>query len=383
MPVAMPRRAMLLLALLTATACADAPSAPRDGPALDPDSRQAIVSGALPRFGDWLARRMRHDAVPALAAWPVLAGAGDIAECYEGAPPPLPTASVDALGSPAAATARLLDRIPGTVVTLGDNAYEIGSPFDYAACYHPTWGRHRWRTRPAAGNHEYMTPGALGYFGYFPERSAPPLGYYSYDVGAWHVVVLNSTPQVYACYPPEVTEVIRDPRWPAPQLAELPQSPAAGRLCAGDVAQQAWLVADLAANAGGSSTRCTAVYFHHPRFSSGMHGNHYQMQRVWDVMYAFGVDVVLSAHDHHYERFAPQDPEGNVDAAHGIRELLVGTGGADLRAVTTRVANSEVVIDDTYGVLALGLGREGYAWAFVTTDGSVRDAGTERCHEAP
>jgi hypothetical protein len=317
----------------------------------------------------------------ASASWPVLVGAGDIAECYEGeVPPPFPVARAQARRSAAAATARLLDRIPGTVVTLGDNAYRIASPFDYAACYEPTWGRHRARTRPSAGNHEYMTPAAAGYYTYFGARSAPPGGFYSYDVGQWHVVVLNSTPQVYTCYPPEVTEVIRDPRWPAPQLSSEPTSAVLGRLCAGDAAQQAWLLHDLTVSA---AHRCTVVYFHHPRFSSGQHGNHYQMQRIWDMLYAFGVDVVLSAHDHDYERFAPQNPDGELDPLFGIRELVVGTGGAGLRQVTQRIPNSEVVIDDAHGVLALGLGAGRYGWAFVATDGTVRDSGTGMCHDAP
>ena len=227
---------------------------------------------------------------------------------------------------------------------------------------------------------EYVTPGAAGYFTYFPERSAPPLGYYSYDLGSWHVVVLNSTTQAYACYPPEFTEVVRDPRWPAPQLESEPTSSTVGRLCAGDVAQQAWLVNDLAAHAG---NRCTVAYFHHPRFSSGNHGNHYQMQRIWDILYAFGVDVVLSGHDHEYERFAEQNPDGQRDPAFGIRQFVVGTGGSSLGSVDERVPNSEVLITGHYGVLTLGLGAGGYGWAFVATDESILDSGSTTCHGAP
>ena len=372
--------------VLFSSACIDAPtSPPRPDPEVAPGV--ALSSTAMPRFGDWINRRLEAGpwrvAEPwrAPGLWPILVGAGDIAECYDGAiPPSLEAARAQALTSPAAATAALLDRIPGTVIALGDNAYEIGSPFDYAACYDPTWGRHRERTRPSAGNHEYMTPAAAGYFTYFLERSAPPLGYYSYNVGRWHVVVLNSTPQVYTCYPPEVTEVIRDPSWPAPQLASEPTSAAAGRLCAGDVAQQAWLIRDLAAH---SAYRCTVAYFHHPRFSSGSHGNHYQMQRIWDILYAFGVDVALTAHDHDYERFAPQDANGRHDPAFGIRQFVVGTGGGSLRSVDEPIRNSEVVIAGEYGVLALGLGGTGYGWAFVSTDRSVLDSGSDGCHGRP
>lgn len=303
----------------------------------------------------------------------VLAGAGDIARCYPGADPskfqpPGPD-------HPAEATARLLDAMPAaTVMAVGDNAYEYGSPFDYLGCYHPTWGRHRDRTRPATGNHEYLTPGALGYFGYFGRRAAPPLGYYSYELGRWHVIVINSTPQVYACWPPESDEI--PPDFPPLPVPEDP-GPAAGRACAGDLAQQAWLAADLAAH---SHTRCTIAYFHHPRFSSGKHGNHFQMQRIWDLLYAGGVDVVISGHDHLYERFAPQDPDANPDPRRGIRQFTVGTGGAEFYDITTRQPNSQVIINDIHGVIALALDANQYGWAFVGVDQTIRDSGADRCH---
>ena len=337
---------------LLAIACSDAPSAPARG------------EPATPALASWLDAHLGGGWSPP-AGRAMLVGAGDIAECYTGVLPVLRRARAQARHSDAAATARLLDRIPGTVVTLGDNAYPNGSPFDYAACYDPTWGRHRARTRPAAGNHEYLTPGAAGYFAYFGARAAPPLGYYSYDAGPWHVVVLNSTPQVYACRPPEVVP---------------PQSPDEGRLCAGDVAQQAWLEADLAAHA---SSACTVAYFHHPRYSSGPHGNHYQMQRIWDQLYRHGVDVVLSGHDHLYERFAPQDPDGARDDAHGIRQFTVGTGGARFYHAGAPIPNSEVLRADVHGVLALALGGDGYAWAFVGVDGAILDSGSGACHAPP
>ena len=303
----------------------------------------------------------------------VLAGAGDVARCYPGEDftafqPPGPD-------NPATQTAQLLGAMPGaTVMAVGDNAYEFGSPADYAGCYQPTWGQFRDRTRPAPGNHEYLTPGAAGYFGYFGRRAAPPLGYYSYDLGSWHVIVINSTTQVYACWPPELTEF--PPGFP--QLPVPPQpGPAAGRACAGDVAQQLWLAADLAAHRG---ARCTIAYFHHPRFSSGMHGNHYQMQKMWDLMYAAGVDVVISGHDHLYERFAPQDPDGNADAARGIRQFTVGTGGAEFYGVSTLQPNSEVLINTIHGVIALALDNGRYAWSFVGVDHTVRDSGSGTCH---
>ena len=346
-------RVATLVATLALAACDDAPS----GPA--PVATHAAVTS----LKSWLRAQVDHPWAPSGDA-AMLVGAGDIAECYDGALPTLQSVAA-ARRSAAEETARLLDRIPGTVVALGDNAYETGSPADYAVCYHPTWGRHLERTRPAAGNHEYLTPGAAGYFGYFGARSAPPLGYYSYDQAGWHVVVLNSTPQVYACRPPELPP---------------PGSPEEGRLCAGDVAQQAWLEADLAAHADAA---CTVAYFHHPRFSSGLHGNHFQVQRMWDALYRHGADVVLVGHDHDYERFAPQDPDGTLDTEYGIREFVVGTGGAGLRGVGTPIANSEVVIEGVHGVIALSLRAGGYDWAFVGVDRSVLDAGTGACHGPP
>jgi hypothetical protein len=290
-------------------------------------------------------------------SYPILVGAGDIARCY---PDGNPLEAVPASQTPAEATAKLLDRIPGTVMAVGDNAYEYGSPTDYATCYDPTWGRHKARTRPATGNHEYLTPDAAGYFGYFGVAAHPETnGYYSYDIGQWHVVVLNSTPQWALC-PPQ------------PPL----QSADDGRRCVGDRTQQAWLAADLLAH----TSLCTIAYFHHPRFSSGEHGNQYEMQQFWDILYANNVDVVISGHDHDYERFAPQNPDAVADPVRGIREIVVGTGGAQLRPFATVVQNSQVRLAGIHGVLALALGDGGYGWAFVSVDGNVRDSGGGGCH---
>ena len=292
---------------------------------------------------------------PPSASAPVLVGAGDIARCYE---PETPHDWTAARHTMAEQTARLLDRIDGTVMALGDNAYEAGSPIDYYACYHPTWGRHRARTRPAVGNHEYITPGAAGYFAYFRWRAAPPLGYYSYDIGSWHVVVLNSMSQWTSCQPP-------------PPTTEL------SRLCAGDRVQQQWLRADLTAH----PNRCTIAYFHHPRFSSGLHGSQREMQQMWDILYDHGVDVVVAAHDHIYERFAPQDRDGNLDPETGIRQFVVGTGGAELYSIGTIEENSEVRNNTAHGVLALSLDDGGYGWGFVPVAGqSFSDAGRGECH---
>jgi hypothetical protein len=372
---------LVAAAVVTASACSDVPTEPTVAPILE------SVTGrgkAMPTLAQWLAV---HGGANNAS---MLVGAGDIAECYQGSIPTNP----DPAGSAAAATADLLAEFPeATVIAVGDNAYQYGSPADYNLCYQPTWGAEKERTRPAAGNHEYMTPGAAGYFAYYwvqpPQLTfLPNNGYYSYNVGSWHVVVLNSTPQVYACYPPELGELEQQVSqqdwwqalWGDPQLNSEPRSAWVGRLCAGDPVQQAWLVADLKAH---SNYQCTAVYFHHPRFSSGQHGNHYQMQRIWDILYLFGVDLAITGHDHNYERFAPQDLNGRRDRRYGIRQFVVGTGGADLRGVNRRIRNSEVVITGVHGVLAAALEQGGYSWAFVDVDKNVRDSGSDRCHNRP
>ncbi|MGH3130837.1 MAG: metallophosphoesterase family protein, partial [Gaiellaceae bacterium] len=244
------------------------------------------------------------------------------------------------------ATARLLDGLAGTVAVLGDAAYERGTDAEFARCYAPSWGRHRGRTRPAPGNHEYETAGAAGYFRYFGAAAGPPRGYYSYDLGAWHVVVLNSN-----C------------------------SQAGG--CRSGSPQERWLRADLAAH----PARCTLAYSHHPRFSSGLHGSTGTLADLWRALYAAGADVVLAGHDHHYERFRPQTPAGKLDPRRGLREFVVGTGGRSLRPVFVPLTLSQVRNFVTYGVLVLRLEADGYSWRFVPVPGRhFRDAGSARCH---
>ena len=257
-----------------------------------------------------------------------LVGAGDIASC---------TSSGDE------ATAKLLDSIPGTVFTAGDNAYENGTAVEYTTCYAPSWGRHKARTRPAAGNHEYLTPGALGYFGYFRAAAGDTgKGYYSYDLGAWHVIVVNSNLNVGTGSP-----------------------------------QETWLRADLAAH----SPRCTVAIWHHPRFSSGPHGSSAIMQSVWKALYDGGADLVVVGHDHLYERFAPQNADGQLDMAHGMREFVVGTGGATAYAIVSPAPNSEVRNSGTRGVLKLTLYPDRYDWKFVPVKGSTfTDSGSASCH---
>jgi hypothetical protein len=280
----------------------------------------------------WLEDEGVHVQITVLGLPGVVVGAGDIATCP---------------GSGDEATSALLDSIPGTVVTLGDNAYDRGSPQEFVACYDPSWGRHRARTRPALGNHEYATLAGAGHFAYFgPAAGELGKGYYSYDVASWHVIVLNSN-----CF-------------------------AIGG-CGPGSPQEQWLRADLAA----SSAQCTLAYWHHPRFSSGPHGNLAEMDAFWRALYAAGADVVLVGHDHHYERFAPQDPNGVADPARGIRQFIAGTGGAPLRSVSNRAANSEVVRADTHGVIKLSLYADRFEWEFIpVADKAFSDRGDGPCH---
>jgi hypothetical protein len=265
---------------------------------------------------------------------PVLVGAGDIASC---------SSSGDE------ATANLLDGIAGTVFTLGDNAYSNGSATDYTNCYGPSWGRHRARTKPSPGNHEYNTLNASGYFGYFGSAAGDPSqGYYSFDLGAWHIIVLNSN------------------------------SSCTTISCAAGSAQDTWLRADLAAH----SNVCTLAYWHHPRFNSGAaHGNNTAVANFWNALYQYGADVVLNGHEHVYERFAPQTPAAAADPAAGIRQFTVGTGGASHYTFGTIQPNSEVRNGTTYGVLKLTLHATSYDWQFVPVSGATfSDSGTGSCH---
>jgi hypothetical protein len=266
---------------------------------------------------------------------PILVGAGDIADCGSGGP----------AESGAEATAALLDGIAGTVFTAGDNAYNSGTEAEFRDCYDPTWGRHKARTRPTAGNHDYNTPGAIPYYAYFgTSTGTADLGYYSYNLGAWHIVALNSNVDAGA-----------------------------------GSAQAGWLIGDLASH----RSVCTLAYWHHPVFSSGQHGNDPHMQEIWRILYAFGADVVISGHDHNYERFAPQSPDGAADSAHGIREFVVGTGGTSLRSVGSPRPNSEVRESKTHGVIKLALHPASYTWEFVPIAGETfADTGSAPCVEA-
>ncbi|MFC5942796.1 DNRLRE domain-containing protein [Micromonospora harpali] len=246
-------------------------------------------------------------------------------------------------------TARILDREPGTVAALGDLVYETGTPAEFTNCYGPTWGRHKARTRPAVGNHEYLTANAAGYFGYFGPQAGPPgQGWYSYDMpaGGWHIIVLNSNcSKVGGC-----------------QVG----SP-----------QERWLRADLAAN----PARCTLAYWHHPIFSSGDRERP-ELLPLFRALYEADVEILLSGHAHQYERFAPQTPNRVDDPMQGIRNFVVGTGGRSLQPdFGTIVPNSEVRNGTTYGVLKLTLVPGIYQWRFLpVANQTFTESGAGTCH---
>ena len=270
---------------------------------------------------------------------PTLGAAGDIA-CA-------PEARLTRSTCRDAATARLLLHLrPTAVAALGDEQYETGSLTDFRRAYARTWGRLGRRVRPAPGNHEYVTSGAAGYFDYFGAAAgARSAGYYAYDVGTWRVLALNSN------------------------CATVP--------CARGSRQERWLARELASH----RRRCVLAYWHHPRFSSGPHGNEEAVAPLWRTLYRAGADVVLSGHDHDYERFAPQDPEGRADPRTGIREFVVGTGGHSHYRLRAPRANSERRNGSTFGVLLLTLRSGGYDWRFVPEPGaSFTDRGRGRCH---
>jgi len=264
----------------------------------------------------------------------VLVGAGDIADCAD--------------LSGAEATAKLLDAIPGTVFTAGDNAYEEGTAEQFAKCYGPTWGRHKKRTRPSVGNHEFHSGGATPYFDYFGAVAGDPkTGYYSYELGGWHIIVLNS----------ECEQV--------------------GGCNIGSSEEQ-WLRDDLKAH----PAACTLSYWHKPLFSSGAkHGNAPEVKPFWDDLYAAHADIVINGHDHDYERFGLQRSDGTADPKHGIREFVVGTGGKNHRPFASPRPNSEIRNADTFGVLKLNLRAHGYDWKFIPVEGrSFTDSGSDSCH---
>jgi hypothetical protein len=253
----------------------------------------------------------------------VLVGAGDITNCNR---------------NQDEQTAQLLDDIPGTVFTAGDNAYVDGTYTEYINCYEPTWGRHKSRTKPSPGNHEYLTSGAAGYFQYFSNVAS----YYAYNLGAWRIYSLNSEIGVSATS-----------------------------------AQAIWLQNDLTTN----PAQCVLAYWHKPRWASGSnHGDNSAMQAIWQILYNAGAELVVNSHEHHYERFAEMNTSGAAVSS-GLREIIVGTGGAALYPFGTPKAASQIRNNTTYGVLKLTLRSTGYDWQFVPIAGATfTDSGSSNCH---
>lgn len=241
----------------------------------------------------------------------------------------------------------LVEMRPAAVLALGDTQYEDGALAKYQASYDPTWGRLKSITRPAVGNHEYLQRNAAGYFAYFgPAAGDPANGYYSFDIGAWHLIALNSN---------------------------------CARVggCGAGSPQERWLRADLAAH----PAACALAYWHHPRFSSGPHGSDAAYDAFWRALYGSGADVVLAGHDHDFERFAPQNPQGAPDAARGIRQFVVGTGGRSHYPFKSIQPNSEVRSSGTFGVLVMTLRARAYDWRFLPEPGrAFTDSGTGVCH---
>lgn len=270
---------------------------------------------------------------------PVIAAAGDIA-CET-------TIPGETTCRHAATSDLLIGARYDRILALGDNAYEEGTLSQFRSYFHPTWGRVKPRIRPVPGNHEYAMEGARGYFRYFGKAAGPGgKGYYSFGVGTWHIVALNSN-----CG--EVS-------------------------CADGSAQEKWLRADLAAR----DNACTLAFWHHPRWSSGTtHGGNADVAPLVATLYEFRAEVLLVGHEHNYERFAPQTPKGRKDTEKGIRQFVVGTGGKDHHPFGTPVPNSEVRNSETYGVLQLTLHPDSYEWRFIPEAGKAfTDSGRTNCH---
>lgn len=268
----------------------------------------------------------------------VFVGAGDIAEC--------PTEGDEA-------TAAILDEVvsanPDAVVfTTGDNAYPDGSYEEYLECYEPSWGRHKERTRPAVGNHEFMQTQAEGYHRYWGDAGGPfDLYYYSFDLDGWHVVVLNSECHRVGC-----------------------------EFGSDDGEQVEWLDADLEE----SDAECTIAIWHTPRWSSGRYGSDREYDTLWRVLYDHGAEIVLNGHEHLYERFEPMRPDGTLDSERGITQFTIGTGGGNLRRFRD-LADHSAARGSEHGVLQLTLGDGTYGWEFLAVEGaSFTDAGRGTCH---
>jgi len=302
-----------------------------------PSQSNAQEASATPRSAP---RKNTKASKPTTLNEATLVGAGDIAWCGN--------------ISGAEATAKLIDKIPGTVFAAGDLAYNSGTYEEFQNCYQPTWGRFKNRTRPAPGNHEYNGSEASGYFRYWGNQAGDPKkGYYSYELGSWHIVVLNTN-----CSVKELGG------------------------CGEGSPEEAWLKQDLAEH----PKACVLAYGHHAMFSSGLlakHSRHPELRPFWQDLYDAHAALILAGHEHSYERFAPQNPDGHSDRDHGIRQITAGTGGKSHTFLGVPQPNSEVRNDDTYGVLKLTLSPGKYKWEFLPEAGKTfHDSGEGTCPSA-
>ncbi|MEO7964280.1 MAG: metallophosphoesterase [Gemmatimonadaceae bacterium] len=280
-----------------------------------------------------------------LAGASVLMGAGDIARCGtlgdEGT-----AAIVDSL-----LVVDSIAKVDDAVLTLGDNVYESGTAREFATCFAPSWGKPGGRImrkiHPIAGNHEYETNNAAPYFSYFGDRAGPSgKGYYSFEMGAWHVVALNS---------------------------ELPANFSLGPAAR---EQEVWLKKDLQDH----PAKCTLAYFHRPLFSSSFHGTDATVRPLFQILFDGNVDLLLVGHDHTYERFAPQTPNAVLDTLRGITQIVVGTGGGILRGFRSPSPNSLARVEGYYGIFKLTLGAGAFQHVFIDTHGRIWDPGSGKCH---
>jgi acid phosphatase type 7 len=304
-------------------------------PTLPPTSTTTPLPTATPTLAPTSTPTQTPTSIPVptgSASDPVLIGAGDIALC----------------GRPGSAqTAQILAHNPGTVIAVGDNAYPDGAPADYTNCYDPTWGAFKGKTFAVPGNHDYTTPNASGYFSYFGSKVGNPSeGWYSFNVGTWHILAINSN-----C------------------------SSVGG--CNTGSPQETWVKSDLAS----SNAKCTLAFWHHPLYSSGRNGDFTQMGPIWQDLYNAGAEIVISGHDHDYERFAPQDASGNKDTVRGITQFVVGTGGSDFTPLVFPLQpNSVTQLQNVFGVLKLTLHPASFTWQFIPVSGSFKDGGIVACH---
>ena len=283
-----------------------------------------------------------------MATDPVIAAAGDIAcDRRPNAPPPDPDERGSAGCLERTTAALLASHKFVAVLALGDEQYDSGSLAQFMSSYDKTWGRFKAITYPAPGNHEYDTPKGAGYFAYFGSRAGDrSRGYYSFDLGSWHLISINAN------------------------CADIGG-------CGRGSAEERWLKKDL----GSHHASCTMAYWHQPRFSSGTHHSDPTYTAFWQDLYDAHADLVLNGHDHLYERFAPQTPTGGADPKNGIREIIAGTGGRSHYKFTKIEPNSEVRNNTTFGILELTLHPRAYDWKFLPVAGSTfTDAGHQPCH---